>query len=63
MDWKLGKLERHLVVVVSLSVLLHDLNDPFALLGSEAIDLSNQVVSLLNGQWFFVEVYSRLSSI
>ena len=63
MDWKLGKLERHLVVVVSLSVLLHDLNDPFTLLGSEAIDLSNQVVSLLNGQWFFVEVYSRLSSI
>ena len=63
MNWKLGQLKSDLVVVVSLGVLLHYLNDSFALLGREAVDLSNQVVSLLHGQRLFVQVYNWLGSI
>ena len=62
-DWKLGQLESHLVVVVSLSVLLDDLNNAFALLGGQAVDLANQVVPLLNGEWLIVEVNSRLGRV
>ena len=54
MDRKLGQLERHLVVVVTLGEFGDDLNDALGLLGCERVDLSDQVVSLFNSERFLL---------
>jgi hypothetical protein len=53
-DWKLGQLESYLVVVVSLGVLFDYFNNAFALYRGQAVDLANQVVSLLNSERLIV---------
>ena len=51
-DGELSELKSHLVVIISLGELLHDLNDALRLLVGEAVDLSDQVVTLFDSQSF-----------
>jgi len=59
-DWQLSQFERHLVVVVSLRVLLHDRDDALRLRRRERVDLANQVVALLDRQRLLIQILRGL---
>ena len=50
MNGQLGQFKSHLVVIVSLSIFLNDGDYAFGLLGCQAIDLADQVVSFLDSK-------------
>lgn len=57
--WQLGKFKRHLIVLILLSILLDNLDDSFALLGCQTVDLTDQVVPLFNSEGFLLRGHSR----
>ena len=56
----MGQFKSHLIALVSLGVLLHDRDDALRLLVRQAVNLTDQVVSLFHRQWLRLEILGRL---
>ena len=57
---QLGQFKGHLITLISLSELLDYLDNAFGLLGSQTVDLSDQVVALLHCERLLFEVWRGL---
>ena len=60
MNRQLGQFKGHLITFISLSELLDDLDDALRLLGSQTVDLTDQVIALLHRKRLLFKVWRGL---